>query len=41
MDYIQLYISRLYHVYVLKSYGCVDFALIATLNESEYLNGAR
>ena len=41
MDYVQLYISWLNKVDVLKSPGSVDFALAAIMNVSEYSNGAR
>ena len=39
MDYVQLYISRLNKVYVLKSPALVDFALVTSLNPSKYSNG--
>ena len=38
MDYVQLYISRLNKVYVLKSPALVDFAF-TSLNPSKYSNG--
>ena len=38
MDYVQLYISWLNKVVVLKSPGGVDFALVAILNVSGYSN---
>ena len=41
MDYVQLYISWLNEVVVLKSPGGVDFDLVAFLNVSGYLNEAR
>ena len=39
MDYVHLYISKLNKVYVLKSPARVDFALVTSLNPSEYSNG--
>ena len=40
MDFVQMYISWLNKVDVLKSSGLVDFALVTILNASGYLNGA-
>ena len=39
MDYVQLYISRLNKMDVLKSPGRVDFDQVAILNASVYSNG--